>query len=133
MTATPCTRPSSATASTNSLAPQFDYYDLGSWDSPINNLQTLELETGGCAVRVEGTLPLSFFELFATAGLVFSDVEGSLGGPEVFDESDNDLVYSVGAGFGIVERLVLRLEYEIIDIESFDDSEAIWFTAAWRL
>ena len=26
---------------------QFDYYDLGSSDSPINNLQTLELETGG--------------------------------------------------------------------------------------
>ena len=111
---------------------QFDYYDLGSSDSAIG-LQTLDIETGGYAVRIEGTLPLAFFELFATAGLIYSDVEASVGGTEVFDESDNDPVYSVGAGFEIAERVVLRLEYEIIDIEAFDDAEAIWFTAAWRL
>jgi OOP family OmpA-OmpF porin len=112
---------------------QFDYYDLGSSDSPINNLQTLELETAGWAVRVEGTLPLAFFELFATAGLMYSDVEASIGGQEVYDDTDSDPVYSVGAGFEIAERVVLRLEYEIIDIDTFDDTEAIWFTAAWRL
>jgi hypothetical protein len=33
----------------------------------------------------------------------------------------------------VAERLVLRLEYEIIDIETFDDAEAIWFSVAWRL
>ena len=53
---------------------QFDYLDLGSSDSPVG-AQNLEVETGGYAVRFEGTLPLAFFELFATAGLVFSDVE----------------------------------------------------------
>ena len=111
---------------------QLDYMDLGRTDSAVG-LQNLEIETGGFAARVEGTLPLAFFELFATAGLVFSDVEASLGGTEFFDESDSDPVYSVGAGFEIAERVVLRLEYEIIDIESFDDAEAIWFTAAWRL
>jgi opacity protein-like surface antigen len=78
-------------------------------------------------------LPLSFFELFATAGLLFSSADATLGGTEVFDESDNDPVYSVGAGFEVAERLILRLEYEIIDIESFDDAEAVWFTVAWRL
>ena len=110
---------------------QFDYLDLGGSDSGTG-LQHLELETGGYALRLEGTLPLAFFELFATAGLVFSDVDGTYGGVD-FDESDNDPVYSVGAGFEIAERVVLRLEYEIIDIETFDDAEAIWFTAAWRL
>ncbi len=111
---------------------QLDYLDLGRSDSGVG-LQNLEIETGGFAARIEGTLPLAFFELFATAGLVFSNVEASIGGTEVFDESDNDPVYSVGLGFELAERVVLRLEYEVIDIESFDDAEAIWFTAAWRL
>jgi OOP family OmpA-OmpF porin len=111
---------------------QLDYLDLGRSDSGVG-LQNLEIETGGYAARIEGTLPLAFVELFATAGLIFSDVEASLGGTEFFDESDNDPVYSVGVGFEIAERVVLRLEYEVIDIESFDDTESIWFTAAWRL
>jgi OOP family OmpA-OmpF porin len=111
---------------------QFDYLDLGRSDTAIG-LQNLEIETGGYALRLEGTLPLAFFELFATAGLMYSDVEATFGGTEVFDESDSDPVYSVGAGFEIAERIVLRLEYEIIDIETFEDAEAIWFTAAWRL
>jgi OOP family OmpA-OmpF porin len=111
---------------------QLDYLDLGRSDSGVG-LQNLEIETGGIAARIEGTLPLAFFELFATAGLIFSDVEASLGGTEFFDESDSDPVYSVGFGFELAERVVLRLEYEVIDIESYDDAEAIWFTAAWRL
>ena len=112
---------------------QFDYYDLGTTNSPINTVQNLEVDTGGYGVRLEGTLPLAFFELFATAGLMYSDVEASIGGQEVYDNTDSDPVYSVGAGFEIAERVVLRLEYEIIDIDTFDDTEAIWFTAAWRL
>jgi len=111
---------------------QLEYLDLGRSDSAVG-LQNLEVETGGYAARIEGTLPIAFFELFATAGLMFSDVEANLGGTEVFDESDNDPVYSVGIGFEIAERAVLRLEYEVIDIETYDDAEAIWLTAAWRL
>jgi OOP family OmpA-OmpF porin len=113
------------------LAAQLDYYDLGRSDSSVG-LQNLEIETSGFVARIEGTLPLSFFELFATAGIMFSSVDGNLGGTEVFDESDEDPVYSVGAGVEIAERFILRLEYEIIDIEAFDDAEAVWFTAAWR-
>ena len=111
---------------------QGDFYDLGSSDSRVG-AQNLDIATGGYALRLEGTLPLAFFELFATAGLFYSDVEATLGSTEIFDESDSDPVYSVGAGFEIAERVVLRLEYEIIDIDTFDDTEAIWFTAAWRL
>ena len=114
------------------LAAQFDYLDLGRSDSSFGT-QNLEIETSGFVARIEGTLPLSFFELFATAGIMFSSVEANFGGTEVFDESDEDPVYSVGAGVEIAERFVLRLEYEIIDLEVFDDAEAVWFTVAWRL
>ena len=110
---------------------QLDYLDLGRTGTTIGS-QNLDIETGGFAARVEGTIPLAFMEIFATAGLIFSDVEASFGGVEFFDESDDDPVYSVGVGFEVAERLVLRLEYEVIDIETFDDAEAIWLTAAWR-
>ena len=113
------------------FAAQFDYLDLGASDSRIQN-QNLEIDTSGFVVRLEGTLPIAFFELFATAGIMFSSVEANLGSTEVFDESDEDPVYSVGAGVEVAERFILRLEYEIIDVEAFDDAEAIWFTAAWR-
>jgi OOP family OmpA-OmpF porin len=114
------------------FAAQFDYLDLGRSDSQIGT-GNLAIDTSGYVARVEGTLPLAFFELFATAGLIFSDVNADFAGTEIFDETENDPIYSVGAGVEIAERLTLRLEYEIIDIESFDDAEAVWFTVAWRL
>lgn len=114
------------------FAVQVDYLDLGSTDSGVG-LQNLSVDTSAYAARVEGTLPFSFVELFATAGMLYSSVDADLGGTEILDESDSDPVYSVGVGFEVAERLVLRLEYEIIDIESFDDAEAFWLTVAWRL
>jgi OOP family OmpA-OmpF porin len=114
------------------FAVQVDYLDLGSMDGVVG-AQTLSVDTDGYAARLEGTLPISFVELFATAGMVFSSVDGDLGSTQLFDESDSDPVYSVGVGFEVAERLILRLEYEIIDIESFDDAEAYWLTVAWRL
>jgi OOP family OmpA-OmpF porin len=113
------------------LAAQFDYLDLGRSSSSIGT-QNLEIDTSGFVARIEGTLPLAFFELFATAGIVFSSVEANLGSTQVFDESDEDPVYSVGFGFEIAERFVVRLEYEVLDIEAFDEADAVWATAAWR-
>lgn len=113
------------------FAIQFDYLDLGNADSRVGT-QNLEVDTSGFVARVEGTLPLAFFELFATAGIMFSSVEANLGSTEAFDESDEDPVYSVGAGFEIAERFVIRVEYEIMDIDALDEADAIWLTAAWR-
>ena len=48
------------------------------------------------------------------------------------DQSDNDLVYSVGVGFTFVHRFNLQLEYEILDSSEFDHSDAYWLNASWR-
>jgi len=48
------------------------------------------------------------------------------------DQSDNDLVYSVGVGLTFVHRFNQQLEYEILDISEFDDSDAYWLNASWR-
>ena len=120
------------------FALQADYYDLGRLDSSSGGTN-LQIETSGYVARIEGTLPLAFFELFATAGIFYSDVDASTHTGTVklqANERDTNPVYSVGAGFEIAERFVLRLEYEIIEIAEADnldaDSEAIWLTAAWR-
>jgi OOP family OmpA-OmpF porin len=114
------------------FAVQLDYMDLGRTDSSVGT-QHLQIDTRGYAARIEGTLPLAFFELYATAGLIFSSVDGDLNGTEIFSSSDSDPVYGVGAGLEGAERLVLRLEYEIMDIDALDDADAIWFSVAWRL
>ena len=120
------------------FAIQADYYDLGRVDSSSGGTN-LQIETSGYVARIEGTLPLAFFELFATAGLFYSDVDTSTQTGAVRTEandSDTNPVYSVGFGFEIAERFVVRLEYEIIDIAETSnldaDSDAIWLTAAWR-
>lgn len=113
------------------LAAQIDYLDLGSSDERVGT-QNVSLDTKGYTARIEGTLPLGPFELFATGGLIFSTVKADVNGRQVLDSSDNDPIYSVGGGLEIAERFVLRLEYEVIDIQSLDDAKAWWFTAAWR-
>jgi hypothetical protein len=64
--------------------------------------------------------------------MVFYDVEVSLDNDPIIDESGEDPVYSAGIGVTIAERLNLKAEYEVIDIEAFDDAKAVWLSANWR-
>jgi Outer membrane protein beta-barrel domain len=77
-------------------------------------------------------LPLGPVELFARAGYMFYDVDVELAVTDVVDESSEDLVYSAGVGLTLFEHLNLNLEYEVIDISEFDESDAIWLSASWR-
>jgi hypothetical protein len=35
-------------------------------------------------------------------------------------------------GFVLFERVTLQLEYEVLDIDRFDKSDAWWLNASWR-
>lgn len=48
------------------------------------------------------------------------------------ESSGDDLVYGVGVGVTLFERLNARLEYEIIDFEGADDANAFWLSGSWR-
>jgi OOP family OmpA-OmpF porin len=113
------------------LALQGDYYDLGDTTS-ILNASPVSTESEGFGASVVGTLPLGPVELFARAGLIFYDLEVSLNFVNEIDESDSDPVYSVGVGLTLFKRLNLQLEYEVIDIDAFDDADAAWINASWR-
>ena len=49
------------------------------------------------------------------------------------DDDNEDFVYGGGIGLTLFERLHTRLEYAVIDIGEFDDANALWLSAAWRV
>jgi len=113
------------------FAIQLDYIDFGE-SSGTSSFLDLRSDTSGFAPNVVGTLPIGFFELFAKAGMMWYDVDLDLDDDPTLSDSGEDPIYGVGVGLTLVERLTLRLEYEIVDLETLDDAEAVWLTAAWR-
>src|SRR5688572_23366847 len=114
------------------LATQGDLYDLGDSATTLRG-QPISSKTEAYGASVVGTLPIGFVELFARAGVISYDLEVTT--PNIsdrIDQSDSDLVYSVGVGFTFVHRVNLQLEYEVLDISEFDDSDAWWLNVSWR-
>ena len=110
---------------------QLDYIDFGE-SSGTANLLDVRQDTSGLAPNVIGTLPIGFVELFAKVGMMWYDVDLDIENDPTLSDSGEDPIYGVGVGLTLVERLSLRLEYEIVDVETLDDAEAVWLTAAWR-
>jgi hypothetical protein len=116
------------------FAVQADHYDFGRSSAAAGAL-SVSTDTKGFAPSVVGTLPLGPIELFARAGVVFYDLELNVDDDNndiSLDESGEDLVYSAGIGFTILERLNLKAEYEVIEISELDDADAVWISANWR-
>jgi OOP family OmpA-OmpF porin len=123
---------------------EVDYIDLG---NPRGNFDAsgsdgqYKTELAGAAGYVIGTLPLGIFELSGKVGYYFHDVEidvdfdnvGS-GNGDVFDsdESGEALVYGVGAGVTLIDRLNVKLEYELMELDRLDDAYTLWLSGAWR-
>lgn len=118
------------------IAVEAAYINLGNPRDTVAPGVTAEFETDGFAPYVVGTLPIGPVELYARAGYYFYDakvnVRSPLGNSSV-EESGDDFVYGGGVGFTVLERLNLRLEYEVLDLEDVDDADSLWLTAAWRL
>jgi hypothetical protein len=113
------------------ISVEVDYLDLG---KPEDELGNVSVSTGisGFAPYLVGTLPLGPIELSAKAGYLFYDLEVSADLASSRKTSDDDLVYGVGIGLTVFDRLATKLEYERIEISQLDRSDALWLTAAWR-
>jgi OmpA-OmpF porin, OOP family len=112
------------------FALELAYINLGEPEDNVAGFP-IHTKTDGFAPYAVGTLPLGIFEVFAKLGYLFYDVEVDLDDVRVRD-SGEDLVYGAGVGVNLFEHLNVRLEYEEIDIENTDDSNALWLTAGWR-
>ncbi len=112
------------------FAVELAYINLGEPEDIVEGFP-IHTKADGLAPYVVGTLPLGIFEVFAKLGYLFYDVDVDLDDVQVSD-SGEDLVYGAGVGVNLFEHLNVRLEYEEIDIENTDDSNALWLSAAWR-
>ena len=110
---------------------QLDHYDFDETSAPVG-LFNVSTDTEGWAPSVTGTLPLGPVDLYARVGILFYDLRVGVDNNSVFDDSGDDPVYAAGLGLTFAERLAVNLEYEIIDIEQFDKSEALWVMLGWR-
>jgi hypothetical protein len=119
------------------VSAQLDYTDFGD-GAAFTNLAGVGVTAGteGWTPSIVGTLPIGPVELYAKAGMIFYDVDVDLNSNNNFDEtfhdSGNDPIYGVGIGVTVLEHLNLRAEYERVDIEEFDDANAVWLSANWR-
>lgn len=112
------------------FAAQLDIVDFGRSQAAANQLN-VSTESEGIAPSIVGTLPLGPVELFLRGGVLFYDLSIESDN-DAYDDSSNDPVFSTGIGVTVAERLNLRLEYEVVDIDQLDDSHAVWLNAAWR-
>ena len=113
------------------VAVQLDWFDFGESEM-ATDLLNISVDTKGLGPNVVGTLPLGPVELFAKGGMLYYDVTIDQDGDRLLDDSGNDPFYGVGVGFTVLGKLALRVEYEKIDIDAFDEADAAWVTAAWR-
>lgn len=123
------------------IALQAAYIDYGGPEDDITatgSSGNFKAELSGFAPSVIGTLPLGPVELSAKVGYYFYDLEitANIDDPLApdfdSDDSGEDLMYGVGVGITLFERLHAKLEYEEIDLDDVDDSNAFWLTGAWR-
>ena len=111
---------------------QGDYVDFGESSGFVTSSVSGTSDVQGFAPSIVGTLPIGPVELFGRIGMMFYELDLNLTGGRVIDESGEDMVWSAGIGLDVKERLNLRLEYEQIDIERFDEADAVWLNAAWK-
>jgi hypothetical protein len=114
------------------VAVQIDRVDFERSTDASDALNVLSTKAEGFGPSLVGTLPLGPLELFARAGVFWYDVEIDRNETSLATDSDRDSIFGAGIGFTIAERLNLRAEYEVVEIDGLDEPNAVWVTAAWR-
>jgi opacity protein-like surface antigen len=117
------------------VAAELSYVNLGRPNAAILPGVLARTRVHGLAPHVVVTMPVGPYELFAKAGYLFCKLKVDVASPfstASSSASDQTFTYSAGVGVNAFNRLNLRLEYEEIDIKSFDDLHSVWLTAAVR-
>ncbi len=114
------------------VAVQLDFIDFQRSVDARDQLNVVATQSEGVAPSIVGTQPLRPVELFARAGILWYDLEIDRDNESLVDDSDRDPIVGAGIGVTVAKRLNLRAEYEVVEIDGLDDSNAVWLTAAWR-
>lgn len=105
------------------FAAEVEYIYAGTLSDTVEGID-LDVESDGVVVAVLGKLPLAdAFSLFGKLGYTFYDekVTASRGGVSIAEKnSDEDLLYGVGADLRLGRKFKLRAEYEVVDVSDAD-------------
>ena len=93
------------------------YSDFGEFDDTVTGTP-VATESTGLSVYAVGSIKVWRLDLFAKAGVVWWDNEVNAGGGS--DEDGTDPAYGLGAAFRITERIWIRGEYEILEVDDAD-------------
>lgn len=93
------------------------YVDYGEFDDTVGGVN-IRNEVTSFDVFAVGGFQVWRFDLFGKAGLSSWDSEFSRGPGD--DDSGTDLAYGVGAAFRITERLWVRAEWEVFEVDDAD-------------
>jgi hypothetical protein len=117
------------------------YVDLG---NPGSNFTTTgsngnyHIHMDGFSPTAIGTLPLGPVDLFAEAGYLFYNVNLTANytapGTETVQSSHtrSDFLYGGGLGLTLFNHLNVRGEYQVLNLQEYHNSNALWLSAAWR-
>jgi opacity protein-like surface antigen len=95
------------------------YIDYGEAETTFGRFRATA-EATAFQFQAVGLLPVSStVDLYGKLGLALWDAELSVSGFEA-DDDGTDLVFGFGANFNIRERITLRVEYEIAELDDAD-------------
>jgi hypothetical protein len=114
------------------VAVQIDRVDFERSVAARNALSVISTQAEGFAPSLVGTLALGPIEVFARGGILWYDLAIDRNDTSLANNSDRDPIFGAGIGLNFAERLNLRAEYEVVEIDGLDDPNAVWLTAAWR-
>lgn len=110
------------------------YSDFGDFSAESAG-ESLAIGLRGVTPWLVGSWPLGRFELLARFGYFINTTEFELQtatGRINVSSSQDSIAYGAGVGVLLGTHINLRVEYERIDPDEFDEADAVWLTAAWR-
>ena len=104
------------------FAVEADYRNFGSQSDTVLG-QEFVLDTSSIDLFAVGVIPVgSSFEVFGKAGYTMWDMDMSITGlPGSASDDGTDLAYGVGGAYTIGDRIALRIEYELFEIDGTED------------
>ncbi len=113
---------------------ELTYSDLGEFTDDLA-ADRLTIGHRGMTPWLVGSWPIGRFELLARAGYFINTTEFEIvtaTGRLTGSESNDSVAFGAGGGVMLGDHINMRLEYELMDLDTVDDSSAVWLTAAWR-
>ena len=118
------------------FAAELAYHDFGTTSCCSPGYGDLGFVRNGDGISASALAlwPIHRFRLFARAGLLWWDVDGSnltIAGRYPYSDTGVDLFFGVGTDLAVWRRLRVRLEWDHFEIDG-DDTDAVSVGALWR-